>query len=131
MATLQARVNSTDEWFDLPEPAYNGFGTNIQMISSADSGRDNNDGLMHIDKVADKRKFELTYKNVWRETIVPIINLVSHPFFQIKCQDDLTGQTYTGTFYAGDRNATVYSNVLGANHNRVLYSQFTVNFIER
>ena len=131
MATLQARVNSSDSWFDLPEPAYDGLQSGIQMISSAESGRDNNDGLMHIDKVADKRKFSCTWKNVWREDIVSIINLVSHPFFQLKCADDLTGQTYTGTFYAGDRNANVYSNVLGANHNRVLYSSFTVNFIER
>ena len=131
MATLQARVSSTDEWFDLPEPSFNGLQSNIQMISSAESGRDNNTGTMHVDKVADKRKFNLTYNNVWRETIVPIINLVSHPFFQIKCKDDLTGETYTGTFYAGDRSATVYSNVLGKNHNKVLYSTFTVDLIER
>lgn len=131
MATLQARVSSNDEWFDLPEPSFNGLQSNIQMISSAESGRDNNTGTMHIDKVADKRKFNLTYNNVWRETIVPIINLVSHPFFQIKCKDDLTGETYTGTFYAGDRSAQVYSNVLGHDHNKVLYSSFTVNLIER
>ena len=131
MATLYGKVNANDEWFALPEPAYNGLGSSIQMISSAESGRDNNDGLMHIDKVADKRKFELTYKNVWRETIVPIINLVSHPFFYIKCKDDLTGTWYEGVFYAGDRNATVYSNVMGKDHDKVLYSTFTVNFIER
>lgn len=131
MATLYGKVNASDEWTALPEPSFNGLQSGIQMISSANSGRDNNDGTMHIDKVADKRKYSCTWNNIWAEDITFVISLVSHPFFYIKCNDDLTNTVYDGVFYAGDRSATVYSNVLGASHNKTLYSSFTVNFIER
>lgn len=130
MATLQAKFLSSSTWVNLPEPSLNGLVCGDQDVDAPSTGRDQS-GDMHRDKVNEKRKFSMTWNNIWAEDVATIMQFTHQPFFQLRCDSDLDNRTYEGVFYAGDRNGTLYSKRLGANKQKKLYSSFTVNFIER
>lgn len=132
MSTLQVKELNSSTWANLPEPSFGGFQPEIHLISSANSGRDNNVGTMHLDVVARKRKYCCTWKNIPKSTVTQIMNLTNSTFFNVRCYEDINGSTYEGIFYRGqDVSSDVYSRAWGKNENEVLYSSFSIDLIER
>lgn len=132
MATIQVKELNSNTWHDLPEPAFEGLNAEVHLISSAESGRDNNVGTMHLDVVARKRKYAISWKNIPASTVQTIYNLTNSTFFNVRCNNDLSGVPYEGVFYRGqDISSQVYSNAWGKNGNQTLYSSFGIDLIER
>ena len=113
---------------DMPDPRE--LKVNLQDIDSSGSGRSAN-GTMIRDRVAGgasaKRKLEVEWPPVTPDNASKILKAISGKFFSVEYPDPYTGERRTGTFYAGDRSAPVCRVWDG----EVLWSELTVNFIER
>jgi len=107
----------------IPNPSSMSWG--IQSVSSSDAGRDMK-GTMHVGLVTRKRKLELSWKTVDFNTTSEILSAVNPETFIVEYHDALTNNTYTGTFYVGDRTAPVYSFAVG----HQWYSNVNFNLIE-
>ena len=62
-------------------------------------------GLMVRDRIAVKRKIELSWKYLTASELKKVLTAVSPVFVSVTYIDTETGETRTGTFYAGDRSA--------------------------
>jgi hypothetical protein len=96
----------------------------IMDISKAER---NANGTMIIERIATKRKLELSWKVLTQEEMSLILNSVSPVFFPVEYIDPQEGGLKTGTFYAGDRNCPALRFVEG----KLQYKDFKVNIIER
>lgn len=123
MATLSVRSIGTTAWTELPEPdADGGFSIGIQDIDASSTGR-SNDGKMHRDRVAIKRKLNCSWSNRSPAVIQSILNsAIKDVFFECKYRDPMTGADEVKTFYCGDASVPWYSTTI--------YS-LTRNFIEQ
>ena len=90
------RVGSTD----LPTPS--DFSVGIQDLSKAER---NAAGTMIIERIATKRKLELSWAYLSRADLATILNAVSAVFFTVIYMDPQDNANKTGTFYVGDRKA--------------------------
>lgn len=84
---------------EIPTPSDLSVG--IQDLSKAER---NARGTMIIERIATKRKLEMTWKYLDRDQLQQLLNAVSPVFFTVEYPDPLTNAMRTGTFYAGDRN---------------------------
>ena len=83
---------------DLPTPS--DYGVGIQDLSKAER---NAAGTMIIERIATKRKLELSWAYLSRTDLAQILNAVSPTFFTVQYVDPQDNANKTGTFYAGDR----------------------------
>lgn len=94
------RINGVE----MPSPTV--FGVGISDISSEDSKRNAN-GDMLIDRVATKRKIELSWDFISFEDMSKLLKLVKDVFFEVTYPDPQEGHIIAKTFYVGDRNTYV------------------------
>ena len=87
-------------------PCPSEFQWGLQDVSAGESGR-TDDALMHKNRVAQKRKLEISWvgKN-WSETAF-IMTAVNPEYIDVYYPDMLSGQYETRNFYVGDRTAPV------------------------
>lgn len=84
-------------------------------------------GTMIIERIATKRKIELSWNYLSKENLSLLFNLVSPVFFEVVYIDPQNGGNKTGTFYAGDRTA----GALDYNNGNIRYKDIKFNLIER
>lgn len=87
----------------------------------------NANGTMIIERIATKRKLELSYTFLTKAQLSTILNQVSSVFFTVTYHDPQTGSTRTGTFYVGDRQAGLIDFING----QPRYKDVKFNFVER
>jgi hypothetical protein len=107
---------------DLPTPSVYDLG--IQDISKAER---NARGTMIIERIATKRKIELSWSFLTRDQLSQILNAVAPVFFSVTYMDTQTDSMKTGTFYSGDRNA----GILDFKNGVPRYQNVKFNLIER
>jgi hypothetical protein len=83
-------------------PAPSEYTIGIQDLSKAER---NANGTMIIERVATKRKIELSWKYLDRASLSTILNAVTDVFFTVEYIDPQDNVVRTGTFYCGDRKA--------------------------
>lgn len=84
-------------------------------------------GTMIIERVATKRKLELSWKYLSKEELSSLFNRVSAVLFQVEYVDPQDNVLKIGTFYAGDRKAGAIDYQDGI----IRYKDISVNLIER
>jgi hypothetical protein len=84
---------------DMPTPT--DFNVGIMDLSKAER---NANGTMIIERIATKRKLEISYSFLDRTDMSKILNAISPVFFSATYMDPQTNAMRTGTFYSGDRN---------------------------
>lgn len=107
-----------------PLPTPSDFQVGIQDISKAER---NANGTMIIERIASKRKLEISYKYLTRTELSKVLNAVSPVFFSVTFMDPQTNGMRTGTFYSGDRNAGMLDFLNGIPR----YKDVKFNLIER
>lgn len=107
---------------DIPSP------TDLQIgIMDLSKAERNANGTMIIERIATKRKLELSYNYLSRTQLSQLLNAVSAVFFQVKYTDPQTNALRTGTFYCGDRNVGLIDVINGVPR----YKDIKFNFVER
>ena len=106
----------------IPTPSDLNIG--IMDISKAER---NANGEIFIERIATKRKLELSWKYLSKEDVSKVFNAVSPVFFDVEYIDPQDNAVKTGTFYAGDRRA----GALDYQNGVIRYKDITVNFVER
>ena len=61
------------------------------------------DGTMQRNRLATKRKIELTYKGLSKDEIALLLDALSSLFFEVSFIDPKDNQLITGTFYCADK----------------------------
>lgn len=107
---------------ELPTPS--DYTVGIQDLSKAER---NANGTMIIERIATKRKLELSWKYLSKEQLSNLFNLVSPVFFTVNYIDPQVGGSKTGTFYCGDRSAGALDFING----NIRYKDIKFNLIER
>lgn len=107
---------------ELPAPSELQIG--IMDLSKAER---NANGTMIIERIATKRKIELSWSYLSRTSLQTVLSMVSPVFFTVGYEDPLTGTSRSGTFYVGDRSAGVIDVIAGIPR----YKDIKFNFIER
>lgn len=107
---------------ELPTPS--DYTVGIQDISKAER---NANGLMIIERIATKRKIELSWKYLSKEDLSKVFNLVSPVFFTVEYIDPKENAKKAGTFYAGDRTAGALDFIDG----NIRYKDVKFNLVER
>lgn len=85
---------------DLPTPS--DFNVGIQDLSKAER---NANGTMIIERIATKRKLDISYSFLTSSELSQVLNSISPIFFTVTYMDPQDNAMRTGTFYAGDRNS--------------------------
>lgn len=106
-----------------PLPSPTQYDVSIQDLSK---GERNVNGLLLLERIATKRKIDLSWKMLTQAQFSLILNLVSDVFFSVAYQDPQDGSR-TGTFYCGDRKAPAMNYVNGI----VQYREVGFSIIER
>lgn len=106
----------------LPTPS--DYQVGIMDISKAER---NAAGTMVIDRIATKRKLELSWKYLSKEDLSKLFKLVSPVFFQVEYIDPVNDVRKTGMFYAGDRSAGALDFING----NIRYKDIKFNLVER
>ena len=86
----------------IPSPTE--LAVSINDLSKAER---NANGTMIIERIATKRKLELSYAFLTRAQLATVLAAVSGVFFTVSYPDPQTGATRAGTFYCGDRSAGI------------------------
>lgn len=107
---------------DLPAPS--DYIVTIQDLSKAER---NANGTMIIERIATKRKLELSWKYLSKEQLSTVFNLVSPVFFTVNYIDPQTNGIKTGTFYCGDRSAGALDFIDG----KIRYKDIKFSLVER
>jgi len=84
-------------------------------------------GLLKIERIATKRKIELTWFYLTKEQLSNLLNLVSPVSFDVEYIDPQTNTLKTGNFYCGDRLVEAFD----YNNGRIRYKNIRFNLIER
>lgn len=107
---------------ELPTPSDYSIG--IQDISKAER---NARGTMIIERIATKRKLELSWNFLSKENLSKVLGVVSPVFFSVEYIDPQSGGKRTGTFYVGDRSCGMLSYLNGIPR----YKDIKFNLVER
>lgn len=107
---------------DIPTPS--DYTVGIMDISKAER---NANGTMIIERIATKRKIELSWSYLDRTQLSQLFNAVSPVFFEVAYTDPQDGATKTGTFYAGDRK----SGMIDFKNGIPRYKDVQFNLVER
>ncbi|MGI6071372.1 MAG: DUF6711 family protein [Blautia sp.] len=100
------------------------YSVGIQDISKAER---NANGTIIIERIATKRKIELSWKYLDRASLSTIFNAVADVFFTVEYIDPQDNATKIGTFYCGDRKAGLIDFKNGIPR----YKDVSFNLIER
>lgn len=112
------KINGTT----IPTPS--DYKPSIQDISKAER---NANGDMIIERIATKRKLELSWVHLSQEELQQLLQLVAPIFFTVSYPDPQDGSTRTGTFYCGDRS----TGALDYRNGRVRWKDIKFNLVER
>lgn len=88
----------------LPDPSKMEWG--LQDVSDSEAGR-TQDGLMHKNRIAQKRKLTLEWPAVIPAVASQILQAVNPEYLSVTYFDAMSGQNETRTMYVGDRSAPV------------------------
>lgn len=93
----------------IPCPAQgDGYQWSLNDISDSDAGRCES-GKMHKNRIAQKVKLELKWRNVSIADGATILTAFNPEYFNVKYLDAMSGTMQTKRFYRGDPNAGLYS----------------------
>jgi hypothetical protein len=107
---------------DIPTPS--DYNPGIMDLSKAER---NANGTMIIERIATKRKLELSWKYLSQQEMSLILTAISPVFFSVEYIDPQEGGLKTGTFYAGDRNCLAFRYKTGV----LEYKDIKFSLIER
>ncbi len=107
---------------DIPTPSDLQVG--IMDISKAER---NARGTMIIERVTTKRKLDLSYNYMDKDTLGRLLTAVSPVFFSVTYIDPQTNSKRTSTFYCGDRTV----GALDYRNGVIRYKDIKFSFIER
>lgn len=105
-------------------PTPSDYQVGIMDISKAER---NAAGTIVIDRIATKRKLELSWKYLTKEDLSKLFKAVSPVFFMVEYIDPEDDILKTGYFYAGDRKAGALDYING----KIRYKDIKFNLIER
>ena len=105
-------------------PTPTSLGVSIMDISKAER---NAAGTMIVDRIATKRKLELSYAVLSQANLSAILTAISPVFFEVEYIDPQDNATKIGTFYTGDRKAGAMDFINGI----MRWKDITFNLIER
>jgi len=88
-----------DGW-TIPTPS--SYTAGVMDLSKAER---NARGTIIIERIATKRKLELTWNYLDQDRLSQLLRAVSPVFFTVEYPDPQDGTMRTGTFYVGDRKA--------------------------
>lgn len=109
-------------------PAPDTFSWGLQDVSSADSGRTNDpDATMHKNRITQKRKISLAWKDPDGATTSLILKAFNPEYVSVRYLDALENEYQTRTFYMGDRSAPLRQVTV----NGRTYSTVSFDIIER
>jgi len=100
------------------------YSVSINDLSKADR---NANGLMIIERIATKRKLEMSWDYLSQSQLATLLAAISDVFFTVEYPDPQDGAMKTGTFYVGDRNA----GAIDYRNNTMRWKDIKFNFIER
>lgn len=107
-------------------PCPSQFDWGLQDVSDSESGRDQN-AYMHKNRIAQKRKINLSWNAVNPMKIKEILQAFQPEYVMVEYFDPLEGEVVIKEFYTGDKSAPVK---IWAGTNK-LYSNVAFNLIER
>lgn len=107
---------------DIPTPSDLQVG--IMDLSKAER---NANGTMIIERIATKRKLEISYSYLSSTDLSSVLNAIDPVFFNVTYMDPQTDSMRTGSFYSGDRNCGMLSFTNGVPR----YKDVKFNLIER
>lgn len=84
----------------IPTPST--YQVGIQDLSKAER---NANGTMIIERIATKRKLEMSWSYLSQSDLSVLLQAVSGVFFTVQYPDPQDGTLKTGEFYSGDRSA--------------------------
>ena len=87
------------------------------------------DGLMHRDRVAVKRKINCTWGPLELEEMSRLLKSMDDVFFTLRYPDAHDGMYREGEFYVGDRSTPLY--MWNDAKQKYLWEGLSANFIER
>ena len=105
-------------------PAPSKYDWKLSDVSAADAGR-TEDALMHKERIAQKVKLELSWKNATTAECAAVLTAFNPQYISITYLDAKAGDYLTKTFYVGDRSAPLYNARLG------LWENVSFNVIEQ
>lgn len=98
----------------------------LQDVSDSESGR-TQDTIMHKNRVAQKRKINLTWNVLRPDEVHELLTMFNPEYIQVTYWDMLDGEEQTREFYVGDRTVPVKFWTSG---NKML-NQVAFNIVER
>ena len=101
----------------------------ISDLDSEDGAGRTQDGLMHRDRVAVKRKLTCTWSPMGPLEMATLLQAMDDVLFSLEYPDAHDGTTKTGTFYVGDRSTPI--DVWSEKENRYLWEGLSANFVEQ
>ncbi len=102
------------------------FSYKVGIYDISDAKR-NAFGDILIDRIATKRKLELTWRYLDREELARLLAAVRPIFFQVTYPDPEENMEKTGTFYVGDR----FVNAFDYKNGKIRWRDISFNLIER
>lgn len=105
-------------------PTPSDYTVGIMDLSKAER---NARGTLILERIATKRKIELSWNYLDKDKLSQLLNLVSPVFFQVEYIDPQDNRRKTGTFYAGDRKV----GALDYRNGVIRYKDIKFNIIER
>ena len=84
-------------------------------------------GTLIIERIATKRKIEMSWRYLSKEDLSRLFKMVSPVFFRVDYIDPQENAWKTGTFYAGDRHV----GALDYRNGSIRYKDINFNIIER
>ncbi|MEG0898505.1 MAG: DUF6711 family protein [Oscillospiraceae bacterium] len=126
MAILRYRAVGASTWIDIADPQT--LSWNISDLDSEAGGTGRGqDGTMRRDRVAIKRKLDLTWSPMNASQMSQLLSCMTLLFFELEYPDALTGTKMTGIFYVGDRTTPMYR----CNGTNWLWEGLKANFTEQ
>lgn len=107
---------------EIPTPS--DYSVGIQDLSKAER---NARGDMIMERIATKRKLDLSWKHLSKQDLQLVMNAVSPVFFKVEYLDPQTNSRQTKTFYAGDRNVGALDYING----EIRWKDIKFNVIEK
>jgi hypothetical protein len=105
-------------------PTPSAFKVGIMDISKAER---NAKGEMLIDRIATKRKLDLSWSYLEADELSRLLQLINNVYFFVRYPDPMTGNIVIKTFYVGDRNVGMYA----YNKGQPRWNDISFNFIEK
>ena len=106
----------------IPTPST--YSISIQDLSKAER---NANGSMIIERIATKRKLEMSWNYLSSSDLSSLLSKVAPVFFTVTYPDSVDGTTRSGTFYCGDRSSEAIDYISGT----IRYKNVKFNLIER